>query len=142
ALSACGAQRFDKGVAPYQDAQLVIDLRNELVHARAQTASVADKDQVERRRLMRPKFAPNKKAAAGDPYFRDHNLSADCAEWAVRSARALADRFFARTNIKPNYQRVDFSLNDASQAPSNRWWASARRAACWLRSLVRQSKDC
>jgi len=45
---------------------------------------------------------------SGNPYFPDHCLGAGCAHWAVATARGFTDDFFARLNLRPNYQRADF----------------------------------
>jgi hypothetical protein len=109
ALRCCSTEVFNKGALPYQDAKLLMNLRNELVHARPETVSSSDKDQSQRRGQMNSKFRPNRLMEnSGNAYFPDHCLGAGCAAWAVKSARAFADDFFARTKIKPNYQRVDF----------------------------------
>jgi hypothetical protein len=43
---------------------------------------------------------------AGNPYFPDHCLGSGCAQWAVTSAKAFADAYFAMLQINPNYARL------------------------------------
>ena len=98
---------FDKGLAPYQDASLVIKLRNALTHFSPQTRATDTLDKMAR--SLRGKFDPNRlMAGSGNPFFPDHCLGNGCAEWAVGAVHKYADEFFARLELQPNYQRVDF----------------------------------
>jgi hypothetical protein len=58
---------------------------------------------------LRGKFSENPlMAGAGNPYFPDKCLGSSCATWTVYSVKKVADEFFRRLNISPNYQRVSF----------------------------------
>ena len=106
ALLCSGNTAFDKGAQPYQDAKLLIDLRNDLTHARPETRNTGDVDKLSK--ALMPKFQPNRLMNnAANPYFPDHCLGAGCALWATASARAFADQFFGRLKMNPNYQRVN-----------------------------------
>jgi hypothetical protein len=107
ALLCCGSIPFDKGAQPYQDAKLLIDLRNDLTHARPETRNTGDVDRLSAALMKR--FQPNHLMDnAANPYFPDHCLGAGCAAWAVDTARGFADDFFSRVKMQPNYQRVAF----------------------------------
>jgi hypothetical protein len=107
ALLCSGSTAFDKGAPPYQDAKLLIDLRNDLTHARPETRNTGDVDKLSK--ALRPRFQPNRLMQnSANPYFPDHCLGAGCATWAVASARAFADDFFSRLKVQPNYQRATF----------------------------------
>ena len=98
ALLCSGIDTFDKGQQPYQDAKLLIDLRNQLIHARPKTQNTGDVDDLCKRLMTR--FKPSRLMInAANPYFPDHCLGAGCAGWAVVSAQAFADEFFRRFGI-------------------------------------------
>jgi hypothetical protein len=96
---------FERGKPPYQDADLLIKLRNRLTHARAETWFTDDKkDKLSE--ALKKKFGPSRLMQnSANPYFPDHCLGAPCAAWAVHAAIAFADDFFDRLNLTPNYKR-------------------------------------
>jgi hypothetical protein len=106
ALVAAGQTPLERGANPYQAVQLVIKLRNALVHFRPESAS-GDTPQAIAAQL-KGKFAPNRllAGATGNPYFPDHCLGAGCAHWAAGAVRALADEACGRLGVSPNYQRI------------------------------------
>jgi hypothetical protein len=107
ALQCVNGATFDKGAQPYQNAMLLVRLRNRLVHARPETRESGYLDDLDRALIK--KFSPHgRMAGMGNPYYADHCLSAGCADWSVLSALNFADEFFKRLGVKPNYQRVDF----------------------------------
>jgi hypothetical protein len=107
ALLCAGKPFFDKGAQPYQDASLLVRLRNRLIHARPKTRESGDTDTLEL--CLSTRFSSNRLMAnMANPYFPDKCLGAACSEWAVLSARAFADEFFSRLGTRPNYQAVDF----------------------------------
>lgn len=104
ALDRCGAQLFVRGSNPYQDAALLVRLRNQLVHFKPDT--VASHEASDFIRQLSRKFEPNRlMQGAGNPLFPSHIMGHGCALWALESARALADEFASRVGIRPNYQR-------------------------------------
>jgi hypothetical protein len=109
ALLCSGKDAFKKGALPYQDAKILVDLRNDLTHARPQTRASSDVEQQKLRARITAKFNPNRLMEdAANPFFPDHYLGAGCAYWAVKTGKAFAGEFFSRLNIQPNYQKVDF----------------------------------
>ncbi len=102
ALLCADKAAFDKGAQPYQDAQLVISLRNALVHFRPENTGVADTHDIEAK--CRGKF-PIHERLAMNPWWPDQCLSAGCADWAVKSVRAFAGDFCTRMGFQPHYQR-------------------------------------
>jgi hypothetical protein len=106
ALQCSGGPAFDEDTQLYQDARLLVKLRNALTHARAQTRSSDDKNKLEV--ALSARFPPNRlMAKMTNPYFPDQCLGAGCANWAASTAERFADEFFERLGIKPNYQRRD-----------------------------------
>lgn len=105
---------FNKGANPYQDAKLVIDLRNLLVHFKPEQREIAvgagnrlPLDEFESK--YRSKFAANPLAAkysifgssagpleADYPFFPEKCLGSGCAYWAFRSILTFTNEMFGR----------------------------------------------
>lgn len=120
ALRLNGKPVFDRSRSPYQDAKLLIDLRNELVHFEPETvASTAPGKEAKAPKFgaLRTKFPDNALAGAGNPYYPDKLLGAGCAEWAVRSALAFTDEFFEKLGITPTYEHVRAAYVDPTTPP-------------------------
>lgn len=104
-LLAAGQQRLDTGAQPYQDAHLLVQLRNALAHFQPEDLAADESSTMERR--LRGKFSENPlMVGAGNPWWPDHALSHGCAVWACRSAVALADLVAESVEIHPNYRRL------------------------------------
>jgi len=103
---------LNTGSNPYQDASLLIKLRNRLVHFRPESLLAGQPDDAvgdhEIERGLKKKFEANRLLkASGNPWFPDKCLGHGSSEWAVRSSLAFADDFFVgRMGIKPNYDSV------------------------------------
>jgi hypothetical protein len=107
ALVAAGHPMLARGRQPYQDAALVVGLRNTLIHYRPVTLTAAS--EIALQRQLRRKFdACRLMAGAGNPWFPDHCLGAGAAQWAVNTVRAFADAISARLGVNPHFQRVAF----------------------------------
>lgn len=99
--------RFERGSAPYQDAAVLIRLRNYLVHYKPEGVSADTAHKLGA--ALQGKFAASVLlSGSGNPWFPDQALSAGCAEWSWRSARALTDAFADQLGLPLNYQRADF----------------------------------
>ncbi|HEY4360104.1 MAG TPA: hypothetical protein VGN17_04015 [Bryobacteraceae bacterium] len=106
-LRFCGEAEFSKGQAPYQDADSVTKLRNELIHYMPETLGGENQHKLGQR--LSKSFPTNPLlVGSGNPYFPDHCLGSPCADWAVNSVRAFADSFFNKIGVSPNYMRVNF----------------------------------
>jgi hypothetical protein len=106
-LTFCRREQFSAGVQPYQDADLAIRLRNELMHYKPET--LGGDAQHKFLKQLSSKFVENPLiVGSGNPYFPDKCLGSPCAAWAVQSAKALADEFFTRIDVTPNYMRAKF----------------------------------
>lgn len=105
-LECCGRDRLTRDAAPAQDAALVIRLRNALVHFKPENIAADDEHELEKR--LRDKFPNNRlMEGSGNAWWPSHALAHGCSEWAVRSARALADCVLDEVGINPNYRRVE-----------------------------------
>lgn len=114
ALRLAKKSEFNKGTNPYQDAKLVVDLRNLLIHFKPEQREIAvgpgnrlASDAFEAK--YRNKFAVNPIAAkyagistsvgpleADHPFFPEKCLGSDCANWAFRSMLTFTDEMFRR----------------------------------------------
>lgn len=96
ALVCAGHDRMDEGAEPFQSADLLVELRNVLVHFKPQWHwSDGDLRFVKRlRNIVRPER--ENRQPIGHPWFPNKALGAGCAEWActasVEFARAWHDR--------------------------------------------------
>jgi hypothetical protein len=99
-----GRQPLDRGANPYQDAQLVMQLRNTILHFRPENVVVDDAHRLER---LKGKFSDNGlMRGSGNPWWPDHCLGHGCAQWAARSALALTDHVCQELGISPNYKLI------------------------------------
>ncbi|GAA1806100.1 hypothetical protein [Actinomadura chokoriensis] len=102
ALLLAGKAKFDRGSDPYQDASMLIYLRNRLVHFRPQTVTHGEEMNEEKR--LRGRFVENPLMVnMGNPWFPFKCMGAGCAEWAWKSSLALADERTARLGVVPVY---------------------------------------
>lgn len=104
ALLLCERERFAKGENPYQDAHYLVELRNDLTHARpvSQEHGVPDK---KRQDGIATRFADNQLMveATQNPWYPDKCLGAGCAQWAADSARKLAEAWCDRLGLEPYF---------------------------------------
>lgn len=95
-----------KGKPPYQNAKLLIALRNELTHYKP--ATYGGKVQHSFMNKLAGKFAENPlMRQCKNPYFPDKCLGSPCAYWAVQSVQDLTDLFFKTLDYEPNYRKVN-----------------------------------
>jgi hypothetical protein len=107
-LICCGKARLDRGAQPYQDAALVIQLRNTLAHFKPENVAADDEHTLETR--LGRKFPHNRlMTGSGNPWWPSDALGHGCSEWAVSSSRALADYVLNEVGIQPNYRRIEAS---------------------------------
>ena len=104
-LNFAGLEMFSEGKQPYQDAQLLVRLRNYLIHYKPEDVSRGDEHKLEKQ--LRGKF-PENQMMPGNPFIPDRCLGAGCAHWSVRASRAYLDEFHETIQVVPNYQRVSF----------------------------------
>jgi hypothetical protein len=97
ALTILGRETFPEGKAPFQDAAIVIELRNLLVHHEMtwQSVGLLTNETIEHKiaKKLRYKFRLNPGSPESSPFWPYRCLSAGCALWAVDSAIELVDDF-------------------------------------------------
>jgi hypothetical protein len=99
-LHLLGKPAFERGCNPWQDAALLVRLRNELVHYKSRLASEVDQtsfvEALRSQALPEPPFrAPNTLG-----WFPHGCLSAARAAWAVKASSAFIDGFNERLGVR------------------------------------------
>ena len=117
ALVLAQKNQFDLGKKPYQDINLLIKLRNSLIHFEPEwiTCPAGDdfgQDDIHKfEKQLKGKFTINPLTGQGNPFYPDKCLSHGCAEWAVKSTINFIDDFFTRIGIEPPYHHIRATLN-------------------------------
>ncbi len=117
ALVLAQKQIFDPGAPPYQDVNLLVKLRNDLVHYEPEWVKLPASDDFgsddihtyEKR--LRGKFLANTLMGQGNPFYPDKCLGHGCAEWAVNSSVTFADAFFLKMGLLSPYDIIRDRLN-------------------------------
>lgn len=112
ALSLARKPMFNLGSPPFQAANILVQLRNNLIHY--EPAWVVETDTRAPETVATPqlvrnltdKFAPSPLPMSSLLKFLGHG----CAQWAVQSSLALADDFFLRMGLKAPYDHVRDAL--------------------------------
>jgi len=113
ALTTTGNKKFDKGKAPYQDADNLFFLRNSLVHFVPEWLSSQKRHKKIEERLRHYSFSPSPFAEKKSGFFPEQCLGADCACWAVQTAYEFVLAFYERMNVDrmvEGWQRMGYYL--------------------------------
>ena len=112
ALIIAGKEQLEKGMNPYQDANLLIALRNKLIHLKTSWQIAVAEESSESRQVsdlekkLRGKFRSNPTRPGLASFFPHRCLSAGCAIWSVKTAAALVDEFHHRVGRNYTYDEV------------------------------------
>jgi hypothetical protein len=112
ALYLLGRPPFDRGTQPFQDAQLLVHLRNELVHYKPRWRAGGDESAQTvneswlTKGLETKHLSPNPFTGAGNPFFPDKCLGHGCTAWAFRTALAFCDVFFTKIGVRPIHDNL------------------------------------
>ena len=110
ALRFCDKSIFDNHSNPYQNAQLVIRLRNAIVHYKPETIATDTEHKLSKQ--LKNKFPENfLMSESGNPYFPDKCLGSGGAEWAWKSMECFVNEFFLKIGVCPNYKKIDFNTS-------------------------------
>lgn len=103
---------FDRGKPPAQDVELVVRLRNNLVHYEPEwindetTASSMSATKKKFIKGLRGKFTNNPLMSKNNPFFPDKCLSYGCARWAFLSSLSYSDEFYAKLGVSAPYEHI------------------------------------
>lgn len=92
-----------RGREPVQSAKLVVGLRNELVHYKSQWGQDMTRDSL-LKALERRKHRPPPHTSVGMNFYPHRCLSADCAEWALRSVVAYLEAFYEALGVPSRFK--------------------------------------
>jgi hypothetical protein len=99
-LHLLGKESLDRGAQPWQDAQLLIRLRNEITHYKSRSGLEMDRaalfKALKSSPARRPSFWPEK----GVNFFPLQCLGAERAAWSVRTVLSLVTLVYARLETK------------------------------------------
>lgn len=115
-LDLANRKGLDRRVAPYKDAQAMIDLRNTLMHyqpAWMPDGSTAPPQPTDVHRLetqLKGKFKKNPLAGVGSPFYPDKVLGYGCARWCVESSIRFVDEFCKGLGTRPTFDHVRATL--------------------------------
>lgn len=104
-LGALDADKLSKGSNPFQDANLLIKLRNALVHYKPKWLPAGEELDEEKymKKYLSGKFAINPLVGDRNTFWPYKCLSAGCAKWAVESSVSFTDNFFQIIGLAPPY---------------------------------------
>lgn len=115
-LRLLGKLPFDRGVRPFQDAALVVRLRNELIHYKPRWRGGGEDENLSSdafrgaQALFEKGFSIHPFTTSGNPFFPDRCLGYDCASWAWKTVDAFAIEFFGRIGIESLHDRFRIDL--------------------------------
>jgi hypothetical protein len=105
-LELCQISPINLGENPGQDAETVIDLRNNLVHYKPKwRGDTPSNERKEKRISQLEKRLNSNPFIEGNPFFPHQCLSYDCAKWAIETCIQFNDQFHVRIQMKPPYDR-------------------------------------
>ncbi len=119
ALTLCDKEPFDTGCSPYQFVELLIKLRNYLIHAEPEDITLFTVGEIEPHENsfdklsggLMGKFPTNKLFEnTSNPFFPDKCLGHGCVEWGIKSSLEFTDEFFARIGLVPPYEPMRSEL--------------------------------
>jgi hypothetical protein len=100
ALVCAGHQRMAIGAEPYQSVDVLIDLRNGLVHFKPHWWHDDGRGEAKFVAALRGKLAGHEnKQPIGEPWFPNKVLGAGCADWACSSVIAFARDWHGRMGL-------------------------------------------
>lgn len=108
-LHLLGKHPINAGSTEWQNVDLLIRLRNEIVHYKSLW-----NDEMSRKKFIKQlQSLKHNRPPFVDPlttYFPHHCLNADCAAWAANSALRFLDLFYSHLEVKPFWDPLRDSL--------------------------------
>jgi hypothetical protein len=119
ALEVAGKDNFRKGDAEFQNAKILLELRNALVHFKPEFTAT-DESQVSKTtshgrlsRSLRGKFDPSKLGGVdktGSVFFPQKCLGYGCAAWSVKSSFQFAQLFYEKIGLAAPFEHMQDEL--------------------------------
>jgi hypothetical protein len=119
ALVCAGHERMDKGAEPYQSVDVLIDLRNELVHFKPQWWHDDHSDEAKFVPRLRDKITQTRenRQPIAEPWYPHRVLGAGCADWACSSVIAFAREWHSRMGLTHDFDTVYLMPTEPFQVP-------------------------
>jgi hypothetical protein len=111
ALALAEREPLDRGALVYQDARLLIRLRNMLIHYEPMSSTSTAKTSRDEEERFRGKFSPNPLTGSKTPFFPERCLGHGCAKWAVESSVRFVDHCCSRLEVEPVFNSNRDSLS-------------------------------
>jgi hypothetical protein len=106
-LAALGHAKLNRGGEPTQGMQILIRLRNHLIHYKpSDRSSSFPPGQLEQQLTSRGFIDNALMTGSGNAWFPDHAFGAGCARWACDTARAFVDDWCRSLGLQLHYQIV------------------------------------
>lgn len=105
---------FDKGQSPTQDIQLLVSLRNALIHYEPEWIINHSEMSIKEHKFesaLKSRFEPSKLFGSGNAYYPNRLLGHGCAEWAVNNSIKFVEQFCDRLGIVSRFDHVRKQLN-------------------------------
>jgi hypothetical protein len=115
-LDLVDAEPFDKGRFPYQDASILIDIRNEMVHFEPYWTTIENSEAVMPSKpnkfesKLKGRFASSKLHKMDYFFFPHYCFSSDCVRWAFDSAKELSFDFSRRANVESTLNDLKWEI--------------------------------
>jgi hypothetical protein len=97
--------KFDQGAQPYQDAAVLISLRNELLHYVPERIDPRERERIVKKIANKFPLSPVEQKGIGEQHL-DLYLGSGCARWAVEASLSLTDEFFRRLDVTAPYEQA------------------------------------
>ena len=101
ALLVTGKKPFTETRDPFKSADLVIQLRNSLVHYKPEWEDIDAEHKYER--LLKGKFPENTQPIAGPSWYPDKALAAGCADWVCDASVYFVKQWWQRMRLRGRY---------------------------------------
>ena len=112
ALMVAGKPTFNRGEKPAQYVDLIVELRNSLIHYYPEwvndgiTASSMVATKRKSLKGLIGKFPTSPLMNKSGPFFPNKCLGYGCARWSVKSSLAYSDEFYARLGVSAPYEHI------------------------------------
>lgn len=102
---------LDRGTLVYQNASLLIRLRNALIHYEPISSTSTAEASQSYEEKFRGKFTLNPLTGSKTPFFPVRCMGYGCAKWSVESSISFVDHFCSQLGIEPVFNSIRNSLS-------------------------------
>jgi len=114
-LDLISCEGFEKGKYPYQDASILIEIRNELVHFEPRWITFEDdfKTPTKQHKLeskLKGRFEPSKLHKMDYFLFPHYYFSSSCLKWTFESSKDMALALNKKANIQTFIEKMNWEI--------------------------------